>query len=146
MYPKSMRVGQTFSVTIQVFDLVKNLAVTASLQKPGSRGQSVVTDDILFKKGKFCWKHLFLIITLNCCLLCVICVCSYVKFKVDIMAKQLTDQIQSNLIHIWSVQFGNKNKSFHKNELQCFFLFCRNKQWLCGAEGNYDSYAINKYV
>ena len=72
MFPKSMRVGQTFSVTIQVFDLVKNLAVTASLQ---NRAGPIVTEEILFKKGKFGWKHLFLIITLNCCLLYAICLC-----------------------------------------------------------------------
>ncbi|KAK2163263.1 hypothetical protein NP493_1472g00004 [Ridgeia piscesae] len=53
MYPKSMRVGQTFSLTIQVFDLVKNLAVNASLTKTGSRAPST-TKEVLFKKGKFC--------------------------------------------------------------------------------------------
>ena len=53
MYPKSMRVGQTFSLTIQVFDLVKNLAVNASLTKTGSRAPSTI-EEVLFKKGKFC--------------------------------------------------------------------------------------------
>ncbi|KAK2183567.1 hypothetical protein NP493_304g01028 [Ridgeia piscesae] len=53
MYPKSMRVGQTFSLTIQVFDLVKNLAVNASLTKTGSRALST-TEEVVFKKGKFC--------------------------------------------------------------------------------------------
>ena len=56
MCPKSMTVGQTFSLTIQVFDLVKNLAVNASLTKTGSRALST-TEEVLFKIGKFCSTH-----------------------------------------------------------------------------------------
>ena len=54
MYPKSIRVGHSFHLTVQVFDIVNDFVVRASLAK-SSREPMLATEEISFKAGKF-WK------------------------------------------------------------------------------------------
>ena len=52
LYPKTMRAGQVFSLSIQVFDLVKKLDVSASLSAAASNA-SADKKFAHFEKGMF---------------------------------------------------------------------------------------------